>query len=100
MEIKKNHPLSKLYVVIGTDQYEQLNKWYKIDELKLYITFIIVNRDTSTQEVASDMVALNIPRVDISSTMIRNRVKDNQSIKMLVSNSVERFIRGEGLYEN
>lgn len=100
MEIKKNHPLSKLYVVIGTDQYEQLNKWYKIDELKLYITFIIVNRDTSTQEVASDMVALNIPRVDINSTMIRNRVKDNQSIKMLVSNSVERFIRGEGLYEN
>ncbi|RIM71008.1 nicotinic acid mononucleotide adenylyltransferase, partial [Staphylococcus arlettae] len=65
-----------------------------------YITFIIVNRDISTREVASDMVALNIPRVDISSTMIRNRVKDNQSIKMLVSNSVERFIRGEGLYEN
>ena len=30
--IDQNH--DKFYFVIGSDQYDQLDKWYKIDELK------------------------------------------------------------------
>src|SRR5699024_3707305 len=98
--ILKKHPQCKLYFVIGTDQYNQLEKWYKIDELRNLITFIIVNRDKSTQYVDYGMLAINIPRIDISSTLIRERVKNEENIQILVPPSVEQYIREEGLYEN
>ena len=58
-------------------QYKQLDKWYKIEKLKQLITFVIVNRDVNYQEVDESMISVNIPRMDISSSLIRNRVKIN-----------------------
>ncbi|PWG67528.1 nicotinic acid mononucleotide adenylyltransferase, partial [Enterobacter mori] len=78
MHVLKDYPQAKIYFIIGTDQYNQLDKWYKINELKAKITFIIVNRDQSTQEVDHDMLAVNIPRIDISSTLIRDRVRNKE----------------------
>ena len=46
------------------------------------------------------MISIDIPRIDISSTMIRNRVQNNKNIQVLVPPNVESYIREEGLYEN
>mgnify|MGYP002653377407 FL=1 len=46
------------------------------------------------------MISITIPRMDISSSMIRERIKAKQSIHILVPQSVEHYIREEGLYEN
>ena len=75
-----------------------MDKWYKINELKKLVTFIVVNRETDNQNVSKEMISIKIPRIDISSTMIRNRVKMNQSIKVLVPKGVENYIKEEGLY--
>ncbi|WP_251520364.1 MULTISPECIES: nicotinate (nicotinamide) nucleotide adenylyltransferase [Staphylococcus] len=99
-DIVKRYPQAQVFFVIGTDQYNQLDKWYMIDALKSKITFIVVNREKETQKVERGMKAINIPRIDISSTSIRERVKNNQNIQMLVPQTVESYIREEGLYEN
>ncbi|OMG44015.1 nicotinic acid mononucleotide adenylyltransferase, partial [Paenibacillus macerans] len=78
--------------------YNQLDKWYKINELKKLVTFIVVNRETDNQNVSKEMISIKIPRIDISSTMIRNRVRRNQSIKVLVPKRVENYIKEEGFY--
>ncbi|MCD8786340.1 nicotinate (nicotinamide) nucleotide adenylyltransferase [Staphylococcus gallinarum] len=100
LQMLERYPTAKLYFVIGTDQYDQLDKWYRIDELKAKITFVIVNRGQSTQDVEDGMIAINIPRIDISSTLIRENVKRKNNIQVLVPSSVEHYIREEGLYEN
>lgn len=100
MAFKDLHKESKLYFVIGTDQYDQLEKWYQIEILKELVTFIVVNRDKNVQNVDSNMIAVQIPRIDISSTMIRQRIKAQKTIQVLVPKSVENYIKGEGLYEH
>lgn len=97
--ISKNQD-AEFYFVIGTDQYNQLKQWHNINQLKEIITFVIVNRDTSHQIVDPSMISIDIPRIDISSTMIRNRVQNNKNIQVLVPPNVESYIREEGLYEN
>ncbi|MBM5879278.1 nicotinic acid mononucleotide adenylyltransferase, partial [Staphylococcus epidermidis] len=37
-------------------------------------------RETDNQNVSKEMISIKIPRIDISSTMIRNIVRMNQSI--------------------
>ncbi|KAB2192785.1 nicotinic acid mononucleotide adenylyltransferase, partial [Staphylococcus epidermidis] len=54
----------------------------------------------NSQNVENAMIAIQIPRVDISSTMIRQRVSEGKSIQVLVPKSVENYIKGEGLYEH
>lgn len=98
--IKSEHPDSRLFFIIGTDQYEQLERWYRIDELKQIVTFVVVNRGKEVQEVSEDMIAVRIPRIDISSSLIRHRVQSGESIQILVPKQVESYIRRERLYEN
>lgn len=40
------------------------------------------------------MIAIQIPRVDISSTMIRQRVSEGKSIQVLVLNPLKTILRG------
>lgn len=98
--LKFNQPEDEFFFVIGTDQYKQLHKWYKINELKQLITFVIVNRDVDYQEVKNDMLSVKIPRIDISSSMIRDRVKNQESIQVLVPKKVENYIKEAGFYAN
>ncbi len=59
-----------------------------------------MNRDVNYQEVDESMISVNIPRMDISSSLIRNRVKNKQPINILVPRSIHDYIREEGFYEN
>lgn len=97
--LRESYPDSKIYFVIGTDQYDQLDKWYHIEDLKSLVTFVVVNRGTSQQEVESSMVSVTIPRLDISSTMIRQRIQERHNIQVLVPPLIQQYIAEENLYE-
>ena len=59
------------------------------------VTFVVVNRDKNSQNVENAMIAIQIPRVDISSTMIRQRVSEGNLSKFLFPKSVENYIKGK-----
>ncbi|SUK13660.1 nicotinate-nucleotide adenylyltransferase [Staphylococcus agnetis] len=96
--VQEAHPSAKLYFVIGTDQYEQLAQWYKIDMLRSFVTFIVVNRQPKAVINDESIIQVNIPEMAISSTEIRERRKRGQTIHMWVPLNVEHYIMKEGLY--
>ncbi len=67
---------SKTYFIIGSDNLNNLNKWYKYEELISYVEFVAITRDgfESTKFNHLKIIELNIP---ISSSNLREKMDLN-----------------------
>lgn len=89
----------QFYFIIGGDMIEYLPKWYKIEELVKLVTFIGVNRPDYSSRTNYPILFVDVPNIEISSRMIRKRVKEGKSIRYFVPDSVLDFIEENRLYE-
>lgn len=105
---KKQYPDANLYFIIGTDRVKDLCKWYEIKELAKLVTFIFVARDEEKIDeiVIKDSfykelsyIIFKTPVIEISSTTIRDRVKNNKNINYLVTDECSNYIKEMKLYE-
>ena len=96
-------------ILIGSDSLMNLDWWYKIDEILKKYKVLVLKRDDEDEAIAmkiaeykekygADIKVLDNKRVEISSSMIREMIKNGKSIKYLVRDDVEKFIRDEKLY--
>lgn len=96
-------------ILIGSDSLMNLDWWYKIDEILKKYKILVLKRDDEDKAISikiaeykekygADIKVLNNKRVEISSSMIREMIKNGKSIKYLVRDDVEKFIRDENLY--
>lgn len=96
-------------ILIGSDSLMNLDWWYKIDEILKNYKILVLKRDDEDEVISikiaeykekygADIKVLNNKRVEISSSMIREMIKNGKSIKYLVRDDVEKFIRDENLY--
>ena len=84
MEIfKKREPETEFYFIIGGDQVEYLPKWYRIDELVKKVQFVGVPRPNTSIETAYPIITLDIPQIELSSTLVRNRVANGETTSFL-----------------
>lgn len=71
--LKNLYNPSKIYLIIGEDNIENLNKWYKYNELKKLVEFVIASRAGFETKEANEFKSLNI-NIDISSTKLRDKI--------------------------
>ena len=104
---KDNYRDEKIYFIIGTDRAKDLKKWYNIEELSKLVTFIFVARDGEKLEdiVENDDFYKGIdyeimisPIIEISSSLIRNRIKQNKKIDYMVTDECKSYIEELSLY--
>lgn len=101
---------TKLFFIIGADIVWDLPKWKDPMRLFSLCEFIVAFRpgynrvefekevDRLRKEYNAQISMADTPAIDISSTDIRERIHDNRSIRYLVPESVEEYIRKNGLY--
>lgn len=77
---------------------ENLPKWSHIDELIQMVHFVGVCRKGFEKKSKYPILWVNTPELEISSSMIREKVKQGQSIKYLVPDDVAWYIKDRGLY--
>ena len=83
----------KLNLLIGTDAFDKIETWYKIDELKELVHFIVFPRGIEiTPKVGFDYELAPMEYIDISSTEIRKR-KNSMTL-----NLVKEYIERNDLY--
>ncbi len=92
LELNKTYPEHQFYFIIGADNVEILPKWYQIDELIKLVTFVAVKRSTYKLDTDYDILEVEMPYIDVSSTDIRNGSNLN------IDKDVLQYIKKEGLY--
>lgn len=100
-------PDSELFFVIGADEALYLPHWHDADRLPSLARFLVAPRpgvDLSKleQKLSANLFGavemLPMIELDVSSTEIRRRVAERKSIKYLVTDEVESYIRERGFY--
>lgn len=119
-------PNTDLRLIVGSDAFFDINTWKKSEEIFSLISIIVMIRpglEKHSKDIASflknmisnDYSHINgqdlfshpllkpvyickVPEIDISSTLIRQRVKKHLSLASLVPCPVEEIIRKKGLY--
>jgi nicotinate-nucleotide adenylyltransferase len=94
-EIRRRECDAALYCLIGEDNVEQLHQWHRFNELEKLVHFVVLDR---TGKQPTHTYQLIHRRIDISATEIRRRVAQHESIRYLVTESVEEIIQHEKLY--
>lgn len=112
--LKEKWPEAEFNFIIGTDNLFSIESWYKIEELGKLTNILVSNRiykdGISIEEIMDKSRYLenkynmkidivNSPVFEISSSDIRQRIKNGKSIKYLLTKKVEDYIRDHGLYK-
>lgn len=97
--LQSREPNTDFYFIIGGDQVEYLPKWHRIDELVQKVQFVGVPRPNTTLDTAYSISTIAIPQIDLSSTLLRNRLMNGVTTKFLIPDRVNDFIQKEKLYE-
>ncbi len=91
-----------LELIIGYDNLLVFDKWYQPDEIIRLASLVVMKRKTDIEEKRNRFfekaVLLDTPTIEISSTDIRERVKNNLPIDFLVPESVKKYINETNLY--
>ena len=99
----------KLFFILGWDNLAQLPQWQEPSRLVKMCHLVAVPRvgypapdlallEKSIPGLSQATIVLDTPWIDITASAIRNRVAQGLSIRDLVPEAVERYIRENGLY--
>lgn len=98
----------KVSFIIGTDAFKKIESWYETDKLKKLVKFIVFIREDNfniseydyLKDKGYDFEFQTLSYQDISSTELREKIKQGEDIKDFVPVKVEEYIKENGLYRN
>lgn len=102
---------AKIDLLIGLDSFLQFHTWKEYEKLLKLVKLVVVPRVTEIdlpiteqlkrlQEKGAKVHFLPMPVIEISSTGIRDRVRNGRTIQNLVPDAVREYILKHGLYED
>ena len=97
--LKGKYPDDELYFIIGTDHFISFDKWAHADKLHDLAKFVVLDRNDELYNVEAPFIKLSTNIVEISSTLIRERLKSNTEVRHLIHEQVYRYIKEQRLYE-
>lgn len=97
--LNEKYPEDELYFIIGTDHYFSFDKWSNANKLHNLAKFVVLDRNSHLCNVKAPFIKLNTNIVEVSSTLIRARLKANIEVRHLMHENVYEYIKEHRLYE-
>jgi len=121
-ELKREYQDDEMFFVVGTDAFFYLELWKDYEQLIDMVSFILMRRPEYNvsriiAKYKNTIKFINVdnrfegeaqrkhtyiytpPAFDISSSMVRSKIKNKETIRYLVPEKVENFIKEKGLYK-
>ena len=91
---------AELFTIVGDDAAAIFGSWQRASEIAKLSTLVVVDRPCSPLMPPSEFVwnRVEVPRLEVSSTDLRERFVDGRPLDYLVSNEVLKVIAERGLY--
>lgn len=104
--IHASHPEAELTFIVGADMALTLPAWREPQALIGLAKLAVAEREDGRREdvsralvpLGADVAFLGMPMVEISSSLVRERVHDGEPIEGLVEPAVAEYIAAHGLY--
>ena len=102
-EFVKIYNKAKIYFIVGLDEMLKISTWKEPKKLLELCKFVVVTRpgyeaSKLDRRIASKVMILEVPGLEISASDIRERIKTGRPIRYLLPPSVEEYIRDKRLY--
>lgn len=107
--LKRENPQTEYALLIGGDMLASFTEWYKFEEILNEVSIICVNRNTvdrneflnyveNLKNMGADIFQLNIKTPPISSSLVRQRIKQSEDVKQYLTKDVINYITKNNLY--
>jgi nicotinate-nucleotide adenylyltransferase len=111
-QVHENHPEDEFFLLIGDDSLEDFSSWRNPQRICELAIPLVVNRPGSGEVDLSllkpfvsgsrfdqiDKWKIQCPKIEISSTDLRARIRDGKSIRFLTPRGVEKYIETQQVY--
>lgn len=97
--LNERDPDTDYYFIIGADMVDYLPKWHRIDELVEIVQFVGVQRPRYKAGTSYPVIWVDVPLMDISSSMVRDFVAKSRTPNFMLPKPVLDYIKKEGLYQ-
>ena len=93
----------KIALIIGADLIKDFHKWKEPEKISELANIVAVNREENENLLKENIEKYKIkiiiaPRIDISSTLIRERIKKNKAFRYFLNDKVYDYIISNKLY--
>jgi len=108
--LQQEYPEDKLFFIMGSDQLEGIDRWFKVDNLLQEFLMIVIARAEDDLDVlfasstwleerrGSFIICNDHPRTNLSSSHIRCRIAEGLSIRYLTLQGIIDYIHLHSLY--
>lgn len=97
--LTEQNPDTDYYFIIGADMVDYLPKWHRIEELLQLVQFVGVQRPKYKAGTSYPIIWVDVPMMDISSSMVRQFIQQGRVPNFLLPHDVLDYIEEKGLYK-
>ena len=97
--LSKQYRDCEFFIVLGSDNYNEISKWKSAEEITSNYKFLIYERPGFSISKLNSGYINDSPLLNISSTKIRNLIREDKSFKYLVPECVHEAIKKNGYFK-
>lgn len=101
--LKRERPEDELYYLLGVDAYAEIASWHRPKDLVERVRMVALPRPGYNLRALEPyylerVTVLETPRWEVSSTAIRQRLRQGKSVRYLVPEAAAAYLAKHGLY--